>query len=140
MGGSAVDREQMLADFAAFHDRMWELYAAALANCETAEMEAVMVEDHMCYFGLGGKDRFELCDRQACIDGLRQSFSKPSTARFRMEGRQMRLRGADEAVVAFEKVMEKDGKVLTRFFCIECYRLIDGQWRLFRETVEHAGA
>lgn len=129
-----------MADFVAFHDRMWALYAEAMATCRTEEMEAVMVEDHMCYFGLGGTDRFELCDRQACINGLRQSFAKPSTARFSMEGRQVRLRGTNEAVVAFEKVMEKDGKVLTRFFCIECYRLIDGNWRLFRETLEHAGA
>ncbi|MDF2628810.1 MAG: hypothetical protein K0R39_2641 [Symbiobacteriaceae bacterium] len=83
MGGVLLDREPLLADITAFHDRMWELYVSAMATCETAAMETA---------------------------------------------------------VALKKVMEKEGKVLTRFFCIECYRLIDGRWRLFRETVEHAGA
>ncbi|HWI53176.1 MAG TPA: hypothetical protein VNT01_13630 [Symbiobacteriaceae bacterium] len=135
-----MTRAELLDQITAFHDHLWALYSTALATCETGEMEAVMAEHHTCYFGTGAADQFAVCDKAACIEGLRSSFAKPSTAKFRMEGRQIRLRGLDQAVIAFEKVMEKDGQVLTRFFCIECYRLVDGQWRLFRETVEHAGA
>lgn len=112
----------------------------AMQTGDTSQIEAGMGERITCYFGMAGQEQMEVIDRAGIIAGMRDSVTALQGCQKRFENRLVRMRSADEAVVFYEQIVERQGEVLARLFTIETYRCISGQWRCIREVTEHVGA
>jgi hypothetical protein len=126
-------------DFAQVHDRYLQAWATALATGEAAEAEAFMAADYHGWFA-PASDRHVPYDRADGVEGMRESVATLRGAGFRAAQRTVCRRGDDEAVVSYEKRIERADEVVASAFIVEAWRREGGQWVLCRELTEHGAA
>ncbi|SET54493.1 hypothetical protein SAMN05421676_105246 [Salinibacillus kushneri] len=67
---------------------------------------------------------------------MKQSVQHYLGAEKVFKNRVIRLKDDDQAVVFYEQLIKKEGKVLARLFTIENWQSTNGEWLLVRETEE----
>ncbi len=123
-----------LKTFTAFHDRVLE----AMKEAERLKDLGVVAhfehpEYHGTYAG-PGQAKPITWTRSESAEVMQRSLNGGNIQR--IENRIVRMRSATEAVVFFERLFERDGKVNSRLFTMEFWNLVEGEWKLMRETVE----
>lgn len=128
--------DQLLKEFTSFHDRLTAQWENADATTDTAPMEAACHATYHGTFGGPGMDEVAPFNRADGLEGFRNAIKAGNHAR--IENRTIRMRSSTEAVVFFERIFHKvkGGEPVARLFTVEYWRLIDGEWKLMRETVE----
>lgn len=132
--------DELLDEFTLHFEKGLSQWEEAMTTGNTGPIEEEMPANITCYFGRAGQDYMDAIDRDGIISGMRDSVAALVGCRKRFENRVIRMRNADEAVVVFEQVVERENQVLARLFTIEPYRRVSGRWQCVREIVEHAGA
>lgn len=130
--------DELLDEFTRHFGKGLSQWEQAMTTGNTRPIEEEMPANITCYFGRAGQDLMDVIDRDGIVSGMRQSVAALGGCRKRFKNRVIRMRSADEAVVFFEQVVERDNQVLARLFTIETYRQISGRWQCIREVVEHA--
>jgi hypothetical protein len=123
-----------LQEFTAMHDQVNQMWTAARSAADLEPLEAFCDESYHGTYGGPGMDKVQPFERKDGLEGVRQAIASGNTTR--MENRTIRLRSATEAVVFFERIFEQGGRDVARLFTVENWRLVDGTWKLMRETVE----
>jgi hypothetical protein len=95
-----------------------------------------MTEDYYVTFFQGKQEKPFTFNKSDSVSGMQQSVKELSGAIKKFNNRIIRLRDANNAVVFYELLIEKDGKVLARLYTIENWKIINGNWMLVREIVE----
>ncbi|HLO01730.1 MAG TPA: hypothetical protein VK191_01245 [Symbiobacteriaceae bacterium] len=126
--------ENLLAAFTAVHDRINELWATARTVADLEPLEAFCHETYHGTYGGPGLDKVQPFERKDGLEGVRQAIASGNTTR--IENRTIRMRSVTEAVVFFERIFAKGDRDVARLFTVENWRLVDGAWKLMRETVE----
>lgn len=83
-----------------------------------------------------GTDRAQPFDRAEGIAGLGQLLSTLKGTAHRAENRVVRLRNDEEAVVFYERIFERDSRVVLRFMVLQTWRLTGAKWCVVREAAE----
>lgn len=126
--------DRLLQEFTAMHDQINRMWTAARTVADLEPLEALCHETYHGTYGGPGLSKVQPFERKDGIEGVRQAIAAGNTTR--MENRTIRMRSATEAVVFFERIFEKGGKDVARLFTVENWSLMDGAWKLMRETVE----
>ncbi|MFZ5816620.1 MAG: hypothetical protein ACOY93_15225 [Bacillota bacterium] len=132
---------ERLAEFGEQFQRMVGMWEEAMGSGDTRGLESDMAEGVVCYFGQAGAGLMTVLDRDGIVAGMRRSVAALQGCSKRFEHVMIRMRSDEEAVVFFEQVVERAGRVLARLFTIETYqRRSSGHWVCVREVVEHTGS
>lgn len=122
--------------FTKVHDDFIQAWEVAMITGNATDLE-VMSQNYYVTFFNGHVERPELFDRPEAIRGMIESVEAMQGASKRFEQRIIRRRDESRFVVFYEMIIEKNGQELTRFFTIEDWEEIKGQWLLTREITEH---
>lgn len=79
-------------------------------------------------------------NRSEAIAGMRASVDALRGARVRTPNRVVALRGENEAVAGYEKVIERDGTTVASAVIVEAWRHDGERWLLERELTEHGAS
>lgn len=124
--------ENQLSSFTKMHDEYITAWNEAMESGDTSSLEG-MAEDYYVAFFIGAKEKPAIFNKNEAVDGMQQSVHQLLGAKKKFENRVIRLRDAENAVVFYELLIEKDGKVLASLFTIEYWQLMNNQWMLARE-------
>ncbi|MGB8954613.1 MAG: hypothetical protein WCC10_04520 [Tumebacillaceae bacterium] len=112
--------------FVETHNRYLSAWKEALRTGNPGEVDAYTARHVRAEFGYAG----------VADPGLRELISAHRGAEHRCENRVIRPRNETEVVVFYERIMEREGKILAQYQLLQTWRQIEGEWRLIRELVE----
>ncbi|MEK4628539.1 MAG: hypothetical protein ABS944_12975 [Solibacillus sp.] len=130
-----MTEKNVLIEFTKMHDAYIADWNAAMLTGDTASLDR-MTEKYYVAFFRDTNEKPIFFNKHEAISGMNQSVIHFLGATKKFDNRVIRLRNAENAVVFFEQLVEKNNTVLARLFTIENWRLIDGQWMIVRETEE----
>ncbi|QGM29235.1 hypothetical protein GI482_01960 [Bacillus sp. N3536] len=128
--------QKSVEQFTQVHDDFIQAWNVAMSTGKTEGLE-IMTQNYYVTFFNGHVERPEFFDRPEAVQGMRESVEALQGAKKRFEHRIIRQRDASRFVVFYEMIIEKNGQELTRFFTLEDWEEIKGQWLLTREITEH---
>ncbi len=123
-------------DFRHHHDRYLEAWADALATGDCTSVEAHLAPGYHGWFA-PAPDRHAPYDHEDGVAGMRDSVRSLAGSGFRAAHRTVCRRGPDQAVVSYEKLIERDSAVVAGAFIVEAWRRDGDRWLLCRELTEH---
>lgn len=126
--------DQVLREFTEFYDEMERFVAELGPGSDLGPLEETLHHTYHQRFGGPGMDETVAGSREAAIGGMKGMLE--SGHKVQSAGRTIRLSSPNEAVVFVERVVTKEGEAVARAFHVETYRLIDGNWRMVRESME----
>ena len=112
--------------FVESHNRYLAAWKEALRTGNPGEVNAFAARNVRADFGYAG----------VTDSGLRELISAYKGTEHRCENRIIRPRNETEAVVFYERIFEREDKILAQFQLLQTWRQIEGDWRLIRELVE----
>ncbi len=121
------------------HDGYVECWRLALASGDAAAVEEYLAEGYHGWFA-ASSTRSVPYDRDEAIEGMRDSVAGLCGAALRAEHRVVALRGDGEAVVSYQKLIERDGDPVASAIILEAWRDTETGWLLEREFTEHAAS
>ena len=124
--------KERLIEFTRMHDMYLSEWNKAMVSGDTSSV-GKMANHYFVVFLRGGNEKPIIFNREEAIMGMQQSVKHFLGASKLFKNRVIRLRNA---VVFYEQLIEKDGKILSRLFTIENWQIINGEWSLIRETEE----
>lgn len=127
--------DSQLMNFTKMHDGFISDWNQAMDSGDTSSLER-MTDDYFVAFFNGVKDKPVIFNRDEAVSGMKESVNQLLGAEKKFENRVIRLKDHNHAVVFYELIIEKEGRVLARLFTIENWQLIDEKWMLVRETEE----
>ncbi|WP_404452198.1 nuclear transport factor 2 family protein [Virgibacillus necropolis] len=127
--------EHQLNNFTKIHDEFIADWNEALNSGDTSSLER-MTEDYYVVFFKAVNKKPIIFNRQEALAGMQQSVMQFLGANKKFENRIIRLKDEKSAVVFYEQLIERNAKVLARFFTIENWQLTNGKWMIVRETEE----
>lgn len=128
--------DNLLIRFTQMHDQYILDWNTAMSTGDTSSIERIMAEDYYCAFFNGPKDKPMIFNREDAISGMKESVNQLIGGKKKFENRVIRLKNPEHAAVFSELTVEKDDKVVAKFFTIENWQLVDDKWLLARETEE----
>lgn len=127
--------KERLIEFTRMHDMYILEWTKAMVSGDTSSVGR-MADHYFVVFLRGGNEKPIIFNREEAITGMQQSVKHFMGASKLFKNRVIRLRDSEKAVVFYEQLIEKDGKILSRLFTIENWQLINGEWSIIRETEE----
>jgi len=118
--------------FTKMHDEFIVEWNKTMMTGDTSAVERM--DDR--YFAVFLNEKPVIFNKEEAVTGMRQSVQQLLGAKKHFQNRVIRLRDYENAVVFYELLIEKEEQVLARFFTIENWQLINGNWMLIRETEE----
>jgi hypothetical protein len=128
-----------MSDFDLVHEAYLAAWSDALETGDTRDLEGYLSPDYHGWFCPEAATDLAY-DRQAALDGLRQSVQAHRGSSCRVTGRAVARRGAAEAVAWYEKTIERAGEPVAVAMIVEAWRRCEDGWRLERELTEHGAA
>lgn len=119
------------------HDRCLQAWDQAFASGDTAAVEAFPAEAYEGFFGHGGGEWVNPVLREEAVLGIRRFAGAVCPAVHKTTGRTIHPRSDHEAIVAYERQIEKDGRTIARFLVLQTWRRENGAWQVWREVAEH---
>lgn len=126
--------DQAFRGVTAFIEQMEQFLAYATPATDLTPQEDRLHATYRQTYCFAGMDEPQTGTREVAMAGLRQSLAAGN--KLRVQSRTIRMRSSTEAVVFMELLVEKDGETVGCFFDVATVRLIDGAWKLVRETME----
>ena len=127
--------EERLIEFTRMHDVYISAWNKAMMTGDTSSVER-MDDHYFVVFLRGKKEKPVIFNKEDAITGMQQSVRHFLGAKKIFKNRVIRLRNPENAVVFYEQLIEKNGKILSRLFTIENWELINTEWKIIRETEE----
>jgi hypothetical protein len=125
-----------MSDFEDVHDRFLRAWATGLSAGQTDEIEEFMATDYHGWFAPTATQQHPY-DRTGAVDGMRGSVASLRGAQFVADHRTISLRSEDEAVVCYEKRIERSGRLHSSALIVESWRHDGARWWLHRELTEY---
>ncbi len=129
----------MIEEFTRAHAAYVDAWIAAMDDGDTGPIEEFMAPDYHGWYAAGSRDEFAY-DRASAVAGMRDAVANLRGARFVAEHRTISVRGADEAVICYEKRIERDARVHSASMVVEAWRRDGDRWWLHREMTEYGAA
>lgn len=129
----------MLEEFTAVHDRCLQAWADAVQSGDGSGLREFPGEGYQGFFGHGGAEGVEPVDRAEAVAGAGRLVGAFRGCSHRTGGRMIRMSGANEAVVTYERIFERGGAVQCRFLVLQAWRRQEGAWKVVRESAEFIG-
>ncbi|HWI53054.1 MAG TPA: hypothetical protein VNT01_13020 [Symbiobacteriaceae bacterium] len=123
--------------FATNHDRYLAAWETAFRLGDTTDLERFPAPSYQGFFGHAGVTMVEPVDREESIQGVRLFSRALRGASARAEGRTVRMRSETEAVVTFERIIEREGAPVAVYAVMQSWRKAGEAWLVVRETAEH---
>lgn len=130
-----MDKDVRLIGFTQMHDEFIMEWNQAMASRDTSALERMAENYYVTFFKDSHEKPLFFCKDDA-ITGMQQSVKQLVGAKKKFENRIIRLKDNGNAVVFYELLIEKEEKVLARFFTIENWQLMNDEWLLVREVEE----
>lgn len=125
--------------FAAVHDQCLAAWEKAFRSGDISDLEPFRAPSYQGFFGHAGVTAVESVDREESLQGVRLFSLALKGATHRAENRVIRMRSDSEAVVTYERVIEREGAPVATFVVLQAWRKMGGGWLLLREASEHIG-
>lgn len=123
-------------DFEQQHDEYLQAWEDALATGDGAKVEAYLAAGYHGWFAQTS-DRHVPYDREDGVEGMHDSVKSLRGSSFRTAHRTVCRRGPDQAVVSYEKLIERNGAIVGCAFIVEAWLQDGDRWLLCRELTEH---
>jgi hypothetical protein len=129
----------VIEDFTQAHAAYVDAWIAAMRDGDTAPIEAFMAPDYHGWYAPSSRDEFAY-DRASAVAGMRDSVANLRGATFVAAHRSVSVRGRDEAVICYEKRIERSSGVHSASLVLEAWRREGERWWLHREMTEYGAA
>ncbi|HWI65020.1 MAG TPA: hypothetical protein VNT75_24600 [Symbiobacteriaceae bacterium] len=126
-------------EFAAVHDQCLAAWETAFRSGDISGLAPYRAPSYQGFFGHAGVTAVEPVDREESLQGVRLFSLALKGAVHRAEHRVIRMRSETEAVVTYERIIERDGAPIATFVVLQAWRKLGGAWQIFREASEHIG-
>lgn len=132
--------ENRLDEFLRVHDECLAAWGKAVATGDGAGVAGFTGETFHGTSAYAGMEKAGAYERAEAVAGLSQLLGYVRGGVHRAENRLARMRGDKEAVVFYERIFERESRVLLRLMVIQTWRLTDFGWRVVREAIEQLAA
>lgn len=109
----------------------------AFQTGDTSGLERFRAPSYQGFFGHAGVDMVEPVDREESIAGVRLFSRALKGARCRAENPVTRMRSDTDAVVTYERCIERDGTPVAVYVVLQSWRKHGESWHIVRESAEH---
>jgi hypothetical protein len=103
-------------------DYLLDWNKAMASGDNTSSLERLITEDYYVTFFQGNQEKPSTYNKSDSVTGMQHSVKELSGAIKKFDKRIIRLRDTSNALVFYELLIEKDGKVLVRLFTIENWK------------------
>lgn len=109
----------------------------AFQTGDTSGLERFRAPSYQGFFGHAGVDMVEPVDLEESVAGVRLFSRALKGARCRAENPVVRMRSADDAVVTYERFIEREGAPVAVYVVLQSWRKHGEVWHIVRESAEH---